>query len=167
MTILSISLLFLPLTVSGNNNSNNALAQSQPNSDFESANRADEDNLEDYIECLQAQAGPFHEPLDCGPAPEPLQPLDCNQLGTCPITPNKPTYDWNEEDRKQCVINRGAFYAVACGFLDKQPINPSAQKYSVLCAAVGVYRIAECETDYPPDLRPEPKPPRPWWSIFW
>lgn len=88
--MLAGSLLFLSLTAITSNNSNNALAQSQPNSDFESANRADEANLEDYIECLQAQAGPFHEPLDCGPAPGPLQPLDCNELQSCPPPPCDP-----------------------------------------------------------------------------
>jgi hypothetical protein len=95
------------------------------------------------------------------------QPSDCKQLGTCPNPASKPVYDWNEQDRKQCAVNRGGFYAVACGFLDKQPINPAAQKWSAGCAVIGVYRVAECETDYPPDLHPEPKPPRPWWSIFW
>src|SRR5215208_5599170 len=105
-----IILLFLPLTFTGNNNSNNALAQ--PHCDVFTNPNWDpgwcyyEREVENYPNCLasvanynQKAASAFSglsippPSLDASqvcplPAPpESLHPLDCNQLNTCPTSP--------------------------------------------------------------------------------
>lgn len=82
-----IILLFLPLSFTGNKN---ALAQSPPNLGEEMVRRAYESAVQGYTACLSVE--PPH-PVNCvAPTPpQPIQPLDCNQLSTCPISGCDPT----------------------------------------------------------------------------
>lgn len=91
-------LLFLPLTFSGNNIVNIAYAQPTPWEDYRNG-------VEWYRMCLgmrqsniewnEMWAGTEHEVAvtECNPPkpPEPLQPLDCNEVQTCPISDCDPT----------------------------------------------------------------------------
>lgn len=81
--------LFLPLTFSTNND---ALAQSPLSHAEEMIRKGYESHVEFYTACINTQPPPGIT-IECGPPPRPptpLQPLSCEQLGTChiPCTPD-------------------------------------------------------------------------------